>query len=187
MRSRLLDNAVIVFGEMIATAMLMFLGCMGCVQSLNFMKSDLQCSLNFGFVVLICIQSFGCVSGAHLNPCVTLAQLVYRMISWPMALAYVVAQILGAFIGYGLLKASIPEDAICSTITPKGACLTMLADSLTPGQGVLIEFLITCVLIFICCGVWDPRNTNFQDSVAIRFGLAVACLSLTAVGFIPHT
>lgn len=183
MRFRLLDNAVTVFGEMIATAMLMFLGCMGCVTSLTFINTNLQCSLNFGFVVLICIQCFGCVCGAHLNPCVTIAQLIYQMISWPMAIAYFVAQILGAFIGYGLLKACLPEDAICSSSTPKGVCLTMLADSLTPGQGVLIEFLLTFVLIFICCAVWDPRNAKFQDSTAVRFGLAIACLSLTGVGF----
>ncbi|KAH8413873.1 hypothetical protein KR222_010883, partial [Zaprionus bogoriensis] len=183
MPSKWVDNVVVVIGELTATAMLLFLGCMGCVTSVHFINTNLQCSLNFGFVVLICIQCFGCVSGAHLNPAVTLAQLVYRMISWPMAIAYVIAQIVGAFIGYGLVKASLPEDAVCSASTPKGVCLTALAGTLTVWQGLLIEFLITCVLITICCAVWDPRNTKFQDSTAVRFGLAISCLSLTAGQF----
>lgn len=166
---------------MIATAMLMFLGCMGSVENSVFTNSDFQSALNFGFVVLICIQCFGCVCGAHLNPAVTLATYVYNMISLPMALAYFVAQMVGAFIGYGLLKAVLPESAIYSAENPNGVCLTSLNSTLTPWQGLAVEFLITCVLISVCCGVWDPRNATKQDSLPVRFGLAIACLSLTAV------
>lgn len=166
---------------MIATAMLMFLGCMGCVQNAVIINSNFQGALNFGFVVLICIQCFGCVCGAHLNPAVTLAQYIYNMISLPMALAYCVAQMVGAFIGYGLLKAVLPDSAIYSSDTPNGVCITALNSTLTSWQGVTVEFLITCVLIAICCGVWDPRNAKNTDSVAVRFGLAISCLSLTAV------
>ncbi|XP_017108120.2 aquaporin isoform X1 [Drosophila bipectinata] len=180
LQRRQLDNISIVFAEMIATAMLMFLGCMGCVQNAVIINSNFQGSLNFGFVVLICIQCFGCVCGAHLNPAVTLAQYIYNMISLPMALAYFVAQMVGAFIGYGLLKAVLPDSAIYSSDTPNGVCITALNSTLTSWQGVTVEFLITCVLIAICCGVWDPRNAKNTDSVAVRFGLAISCLSLTA-------
>ncbi|XP_017073122.1 aquaporin isoform X2 [Drosophila eugracilis] len=180
LQRRQLDNISTVLAEMIATAMLMFLGCMGCVGNSVISNSNFQSSLNFGFVVLICIQCFGAVCGAHLNPAVTLATYIYNMISLPMALAYFVAQMVGAFIGYGLLKAVLPENAIFSTDTPNGVCLTSLNSTLTSWQGVAIEFLITCVLISICCGVWDPRNATKQDSVPVRFGLAISCLSLTA-------
>ncbi|XP_017040696.1 aquaporin isoform X2 [Drosophila ficusphila] len=180
LQRRHMDNISIVMAEMIATAMLMFLGCMGCIENSAFSNSNFQSSLNFGFVVLICIQCFGSVCGAHLNPAVTLATYVYNMISLPMALAYFVAQMVGAFIGYGLLKAVLPANAIFSTATPNGVCLTTLNSTLTSWQGVAIEFLITSVLIFICCGVWDPRNASKQDSVPVRFGLAISCLSLTA-------
>ncbi|KAH8362560.1 hypothetical protein KR200_005373, partial [Drosophila serrata] len=180
LQRRQLDNISTVMAEMIATAMLMFLGCMGCVQNSVFTNSSFQSALNFGFVVLICIQCFGCVCGAHLNPAVTLATYVYDMISLPLALAYFVAQMVGAFIGYGLLKAVLPENAIYSTDTPDGVCLTSVDSTLTSWQGLAIEFLITCVLISICCGVWDPRNATKQDSVPVRFGLAISCLSLTA-------
>ncbi|XP_060657953.1 aquaporin-like isoform X1 [Drosophila nasuta] len=179
----LLRNTCIVVGEFLATAMLMFLGCMGCAQSPAFVNSHFQCSINFGFVVLICIQCFGCVSGAHLNPSVTLANYIYRLISWPMAIAYFVAQMVGAFVGYGLVKASLPEDVVCSSDTPKGVCITALGEGISAGQGVLIEFLLTVILIIICCAVWDPRNATFGDSTGIRFGLAIACISLTGGQF----
>lgn len=180
LQRRQLDSITTVLAEMIATAMLMFLGCMGSVENSVFTNSDFQSALNFGFVVLICIQCFGCVCGAHLNPAVTLATYVYNMISLPMALAYFVAQMVGAFIGYGLLKAVLPESAIYSAENPNGVCLTSLNSTLTPWQGLAVEFLITCVLISVCCGVWDPRNATKQDSLPVRFGLAIACLSLTA-------
>ncbi|XP_034478929.1 aquaporin [Drosophila innubila] len=182
-KKKLLNSAFIVFGEMIATAMLMFLGCMGCVKTTSFINSHLQCAINFGFVVLICIQCFGCISGAHLNPAVTLANFIYGGISLPMALLYFVAQMLGSFIGYGLLKASLPDNVVCSTETPAGVCLTLVASGIPVWRGLLIEFLITFVLIAICCAVWDPRNAMFQDSTSIRFGLAIGCLSLTAGQF----
>ncbi|XP_033247478.1 aquaporin-like isoform X1 [Drosophila miranda] len=183
LQPRQLNNICIVFAELIATAMLMFLGCMGCIQNSFFSNSNFQSALNFGFVVLICIQCFGCVCGAHLNPAVTLANYIYNMISLPMAISYFVAQMVGAFIGYGLLKAVMPESAIYSSSTSSGVCVTSLHSSLTGLQGVVIEFLITSALIAICCGVWDPRNAKNQDSVPVRFALAIACLSLTAGQF----
>ncbi|KAH8277780.1 hypothetical protein KR018_006744 [Drosophila ironensis] len=177
-RRSLLRQVGIVFAECISTAMLLLFGCMGCVGNDVLSNSPFQSAFTFGLVVLICIQCFGCISGAHMNPAVTLAALVYGNISWGQALAYFIAQMLGAFIGYGLLKAVLPESAIYA---PKGVCITGLHDSLNVWQGFSIEILITSGLIAFCCGVWDPRNATFQDSVGVRFGLAVSALSLIAV------
>ncbi|XP_023177382.1 aquaporin-like isoform X2 [Drosophila hydei] len=179
-RSELLKNVAKFFGEFAATAVLVYLGCMGCVNSSSIINSPLQCSLTFGFVVLICIQCFGCISGAHLNPAVTLASFIYELISWQMAILYFVAQILGGSIGYGLLVASMPKNMICNSLTPMGACVTSVASNITLWQAVIIEFLLTSILICVCCGVWDLRNADVQDSVPIRFGLTVSCIGIVA-------
>lgn len=176
-----LDKVSAFFGELVGTAMLVFLGCMGCVSTDVFKNSHLQMTLNFGLVILVVIQCFGCVSGSHLNPAVTVAAYIYNMVSAPVAIIYFCGQMLGGLVGYGLLKAVMPDSIIHSTAD--GLCVTVVNPAVTEGQGVAIEFIITAILIWVCCGVWDPRNGKFHDSVPIRFGLAVACLAITAVSF----
>lgn len=75
------DKITMFLGELLGTALLMFLGCMGCMSWNGQPVSSFQASLAFGMVVMLIIQAFGCVSGAHLNPVVTLAAIVYDMIS----------------------------------------------------------------------------------------------------------
>ncbi|XP_062136886.1 aquaporin-like [Drosophila sulfurigaster albostrigata] len=179
----IIRKGCIVLGEMIATMILVWLGCMGCVSSPNYSNSHLQACLTFGFVVFIAIQCFGCISGAHINPAVTLAFYIYEMMSLPMAIAYFFAQLIGAVLGYGLLKASLPYADLYSVNTPSGVCITTLGKGITIWQGVLIEFVITSFLIMVCCAVWDPRNAKFGDSVSLRFGIAVGCLALAAGPF----
>lgn len=66
--------------ELLGTALLLFLGCMGCL-TWSREYNHLQSNLTFGLVVMIIVQIFGCVSGAHLNPSVTIAAAVYKSIS----------------------------------------------------------------------------------------------------------
>lgn len=161
--------------------MLLFLGCMGCIEADVYDSNNLTRSLNFGIVVLIIIQCFGCCSGAHLNPAVTLASFIYNMLSLPMVIAYIVAQILGAICGYGLLKVFLPVDFIQMPGKSSALCVTGINSNIATWQAVGIEMCITGALIWVCCGVWDPRNKMLQDSVPIRFGLTVASLSMTGV------
>src|SRR5688572_3884664 len=65
-------------------------------------------ALTFGLVVLAMIHAFGDVSGAHLNPAVTLAFAVARRLPWGEVPAYLAAQLAGAFAASGLLKVLFP-------------------------------------------------------------------------------
>ncbi|XP_061395040.1 aquaporin AQPcic-like [Musca vetustissima] len=179
-RKHLLDNLCSIVSEFIGTGMLMLFGCMGCMNSELFPSTNVTRSLNFGFVVLIIIQCFGCCSGAHLNPAVSVAAYIYELISLPMVAAYIVAQIVGAYCGYGLLTVLLPENQVFVPGSDTGLCMTSIHHDIDVWQALGIEVCITATLIIVCCGVWDPRNKCQQDSVAIRFGLAVACLSITA-------
>uniref|UniRef100_A0A1I8MXM4 Major intrinsic protein n=1 Tax=Musca domestica TaxID=7370 RepID=A0A1I8MXM4_MUSDO len=181
LKSDTLDKICTFMAELLGTAIMIFLGCMGCVSTDFFPNSHLQMCLSFGFVVMVVIQCFGCVSGAHLNPTVSIAAYIYGIISAPMVGVYFCGQMLGSIIGYGLLKIALPESAL-NTFS-SGLCVTTPHPDVTAGQACLIEFVISAVLIITCCGVWDPRNAKFQDSVPIKFGLAIACLALTAGPF----
>lgn len=80
MASRALDRISIFLAELIGTAMLITFGCMSCIQW-NGPPSPLQGAISFGMIVMVIIQIFGCVSGAHLNPAVTIAAVVYNLLS----------------------------------------------------------------------------------------------------------
>lgn len=156
---------------------------MGCVKNDIFPNNHLQTALNFGLVVMIIIQSFGCISGAHLNPAVTVAASICETISLPMAAVYFVGQMLGGFIGYGLLKVVLPFSALMVTDASHGICVTAPHPEISLVQALCIEFIITAVLALVCCGVWDSRNAKYHDSVALRFGFTIACLAITGGPF----
>lgn len=61
-------------------------------------------ALAFGFVLLAIAYAFGPISGAHVNPAVTLAMLIGRRMPTQEAIGYWIAQFLGAIAGAGLLK-----------------------------------------------------------------------------------
>lgn len=80
MATKTADTVALFLSELLGTALLLFLGCMGCL-SWGKEPNNLQIVLSFGMVVMIIIQIFGCVSGAHLNPVVSIAAVVYGVIN----------------------------------------------------------------------------------------------------------
>lgn len=74
--------------ELIGTALLLFAGCMGCLtwgpQITPFFGA-----LSFGLVVMMIIQIYGGISGAHLNPAVTIAAVLLRLISIPVSFFFI--------------------------------------------------------------------------------------------------
>lgn len=74
------DYGCMLLAEVIGTATLMFLGCMGCV-GLNGIPPEMLVPLNFGFTVMLIIQLFGHVSYAILNPAVVIAAVVNELIT----------------------------------------------------------------------------------------------------------
>jgi len=99
-----------------------------------------------------------------------------------MLFVYIVAQCVGAFIGFGLLKAVTPASGWrAENSTVAGVCTTVPHKDVTTMQALAIEFLATSVLILVCCGVWDPRNRDCKDAVPLKFGLTITGLAIATV------
>ncbi|PBC30130.1 Aquaporin AQPAe.a [Apis cerana cerana] len=182
-----LKNTVLTaLAEMIGTSMLVFLGCMGCIGSLGVVPSHLQIALTFGLAVMIVIQSLGHISLAHINPAITVGSVVLGMKTIPEGLVYLLSQVVGGVLGFGMLKVVTPAGRMTGKSVDEADmfCVTDLHTELSAIQGLLLEGISTAVLMLVACAVWDSRNAKNTDSVPIRFGLTVAALALT-VG--PYT
>jgi glycerol uptake facilitator protein len=163
------------FAEFLGTALLVLFGAGSVVAALQLGGGRLDyaglgiVALSFGLVVALVIYSLGLVSGAHINPAVTVALAVARRFSWAEVPAYVVAQLVGAFAG-GLLIVAWAGDRATDL---GGVGLTALADGVSPLQGVLAESLGTFLLVFTIMAVAVDRRAP-AGWAGFLIGLAVA-------------
>lgn len=61
-----------------------------------------------------------------------------------------------------------------------GLCSPYMNDQINNIQGFVCEFVISAMLTAYACMVWD-KYRDYQDSLSLRFGLVVGCLTLAAV------
>jgi aquaporin related protein len=82
---KVLLRITVFLGEFLASAFLMFVGCLGSVDnSPYFIPSGVSICLTWGIAVMIGINSFGVVSGGFMTPIITLAAFVHKVIDLPV-------------------------------------------------------------------------------------------------------
>ena len=112
-------------------------------------------TLATGAALLALILTFGPVSGAHLNPAVTLADAAVGGIRWPEVPAYIAAQVAGAFLGVAAAHGMF------------GAPLFFASQHARAGGGqFLSEFVATFGLLSVIWGVARSRATAVPFAVA---------------------
>ncbi len=125
-------------------------------------------SLTFGLVVLAMICAVGDVSGAHLNPAVTLGFFAARRLPGREVAPYAAAQVAGALAASGLLRLLFPSHATLGATLPAGGVL--------PAFG--IEVVFTAILMFVILGV----STGSKEGGAyagVAVGAVIAFEALT--------
>ncbi len=100
-------------------------------------------ALTFGLIILAMIYTLGDISGAHLNPAVTLGFWFSRRLAGRKVLPYVVSQCAGALAASGIMRLLFPQNALLGTTRPAGPEL----------QSFVLEFLLTALLMFVILGV----------------------------------
>ncbi len=127
--------------------------------------TSLGIGLSFGLVVMVAIFAIGHISGAHINPAVTLAFATFGSFPWRHVPAYIVAQLLGATLAALALRWLFGNVAgLGSTIPTDGA-----------GQALGLEVIITFFLMFVIVAVaTDERAVPGAAAVAIGGYVALA-------------
>jgi aquaporin NIP len=154
------------FAEIIGTFFLVFFICGAIiVNSLNGdIVGHVGISLVCGFVVTAIVLAIGHISGAHVNPAVTIALAVTNRLGWKRVPIYIVAQIAGAILASLLLKFLVGEGGTIGMTLPAGSVM----------QSLLMEITLTATLLFVVLAVaTDPRANAQLASIAIGATIAI--------------
>ncbi|KAH8369912.1 hypothetical protein KR093_001442, partial [Drosophila rubida] len=162
--------------EFSSTAILMIFSCISCSENNPDHNGVLIASLIQGLIVVIIMHIFGFISGAHANPCVSIACRLLGYIGTRMMIFYVASQLAGAAFGFFLLHQMVPQTMIIAS--KLGICIAEPQDGLTYVQVGGVECFLTAVLIFGWCALWDVRSGRFLDSVTLRMGCLVTACNL---------
>jgi aquaporin Z len=100
-------------------------------------------ALTFGLVVMAVIYAVGEVSGAHINPAVTVAFWASGRFAGRRVGPYVAAQLAGALVASALLRVLFPGSATLGATVPAGPV----------AQSLVLEGVLTFLLMFVILGV----------------------------------
>ncbi|XP_014365276.2 lens fiber major intrinsic protein-like isoform X1 [Papilio machaon] len=153
--------------ELVSTALLVLLGIAALLPVGGAEAPLTHPALAFGFVVLANAEIFGPTSGAHMNPAVSLAALVAGQLPAAAAAGYALAQLAGALLGFGALRAMTPQAAGEGATHP----------AVSWAAAVAVEATLTGVLAMVCCALWSAHDASRPDRTAsLKVGLTVAGL-----------
>lgn len=140
--------------EAIGTFFLVFCGTGAIIinEQSNGAISHAGIAITFGLVVTILIYALGPVSGAHLNPAVSIGQYLRKLISLKTLSVYIIAQCTGALLASFLLGLLFPENQMLGTTMPSG--------SIT--QSFVFEFILTFLLMLVIIRVTLPGKEPGQ-------------------------
>ena len=167
-----------VVAECVGTAMLVLVGAGSVVAALRAGGGEVGyaslgfTSLTFAIVVAVVIHGFGPVSGAHINPAVTRALAATRRFPWAEVLPYVVARLVGAFVGAVLIIAVFGSGAV-----ELGLGATSLGEGVPHWRGIVAVSLGTFLLLFAVMEVAvDSRAPLGWAGLVIGLAAAAAIL-----------
>ena len=162
--------------EMLGTAILVFAGtavAVGAVLHTPVAGSpfdSLAVPLAFGLTLVALVGALGHVSGAHLNPAVTLALASTRKFPWPYVPAYVFSQVAGGVIGaLGTWLAYGGPGR-----TKAGLAAPAPAGSVSDLRALAIEAIVTFVLVLVIMSVATDERVPSTSTASVSVGFALA-------------
>jgi len=143
-------------------------------------------TLGWGLAVTMGIYIAGKISGAHLNPAVTLALAVFRGFSWRKVLPYSLAQTAGAFLAAALVYWNYRPafyQADPQLQNTAGVFTTFPAFPALPQAGFLDQFIGTGLLVLLIFAITDEFNTPPGANLApAMIGIVVVAIGMSFGG-----
>ncbi|OFI47731.1 MIP/aquaporin family protein [Floricoccus penangensis] len=168
--------------EFIGTFILVFVGTAAAVfgggAAAGSIVSLVGIALAFGLAVMMAAYSIGTISGAHLNPAVSIAMFVNKRMDMTDLIGYIIAQVVGAFAGSLTLLALVNSaggdtKALGQNLYGADAMINVGATG-----AFIVEAVLTFIFVLVIMTVTSPARGN--DSLA---GLVIG-LTLTGLHFV---
>lgn len=177
--------------EFLGTGLLIFFG-VGCVAALKLAGASFgqwEISIIWGLGVAMAIYLTAAISGAHLNPAVTIALWLFACFDGRKVLPYIVAQIAGAFCAaalvYGLYynlffdfeAANHMVRGSDESLALAGIFSTYPNAHISVGQALLVETVITAILMCLILALTDDGNGIPRGPLApLLIGILIAVI-----------
>lgn len=126
-------------------------------------------ALTFGLIVMAMIYTFGEVSGAHLNPAVTIGFWLAGRFSLRLVLPYIVSQCAGALCASAVLRWLFPQHSTLGATIPAGSAM----------QSFFFELFLTSILMLVILSI----STNSKEkgkAAGVVVGSVIALEALFA-------
>ena len=131
--------------ELIGTFALVFCGTGAIVidQQSGGAVTHVGVAITFGLIVMAMIYSLGDISGAHMNPAVTIAFTIAKRFPLKQVLPYIISQLAGAFLASAVIGFLFPSNDLLGATLPAG----------TEMQSFILEFILTFFLMLVIINV----------------------------------
>jgi len=155
------------FAEFIGDVLFVFIGALSALKSTD-SNAVTHAAFAHGFSIFVLVSSLGHISGGHFNPSVTFAVALAGKLNPLLVVPYVLAQLLGGFVGAVLVRLVSSTDQYNMILG--GA--TLLGSNELWYQGLAVEAILTLFLTQTVLNCAVDTNNNLLAPLAI--GLTVA-------------
>lgn len=161
--------------EMVGTMVLVLMGC-GTAVSLSCgvdTASVVGTSLAFGLSVVAMAYAIGGISGCHINPAITLGVWLSKRMTGKDALMYMLFQVIGGFLGAGILYALAPESGLGANAVQPGITMT---------AAIIAEVVFTFIFVLVVLGTTDSQK-GAGNLAGLAIGLTLVLVHLVCIHY----
>lgn len=157
--------------EIVATFFMIFCGTGAMVVNTEFegVITHFGVATAWGLIVMIMIFAYGRISGAHMNPAVTVTLVILKLHPKKELIPYIIAQVIGAFCASLLLRGLFPKNELLGSSLPQ----------VEVWQTFVVEFILTFLLMTVVLFTSQGRRME-QFFAPIAIGMTVGLEALFA-------